>query len=119
MSELAVQGCAISIKTLGVSATNITIATLPSSDMFVGAKGIYFGTISVVLTGMTKGSLACPTGTITIDGTNSDVLDDGGNKAVQKGDKGSAAFTFANSDTSETVEVKIEITNAGQTDVLT
>lgn len=122
MSELAVKDCTISIKDTSISATAIQITTLPSSDNFVGDKGIYFGTISVTLSGLTKGNnLVCATGIITIDGTCSDILDSSNKQAVQQGDSGSAEleFTDSSSGTTTPIVVEIEVSNAGQTDVLT
>lgn len=120
MSELAVKGCEVKI-TSGQSATSIEIVTPPSTDMFVGNNGIYFGDIDVLLTAITSGSLVCPSGTITIKGTNADILDSADKKAVQKGDSATKTLTFTDSSTGTTSElpVTIQITNAGQTDVLT
>ena len=120
MSELAVQGCEVKI-TSGQSCEVITITTSPSSDIFVGSKGVYFGDIDVSLSAITSGSLTCPSGTITIKGTNTDVFDSDGNKAVQKGDSGTKTLTFTDSSTGATssIPVTIQITDAGQTDVLT
>lgn len=121
MSELAVKDCTISIKDTSITATAIQITTPPSSDNFVGDKGIYFGTISVTLSGLTKGNLTCATGVITIDGTCSDILDSSNEQVVQKGDSGSAEleFTDSSSGTTTAIEVEIEVSGAGQTDVLT
>lgn len=118
MSELAVQGCQVSI-TSGQSASMIQITTQPSDVNFVNSKGIYFGDIDVSLTAITSGSYVCASATITISGTADNILDANGNKAVQKGDSGSKSLTFTNPSTYEqiTATVKIEITNAGQTDV--
>lgn len=119
MSELAVQGCTVSI-TSGQSATTIQITTPPSNKDFVGTKGIYFGDIDVSLTAITSGSLVCASGTITIKGTASNILDSGGNKAVQKNDSATKTLTFTDSSTGATsdIPVTIKITDAGQTDVI-
>ena len=121
MSELAVKDCTISIKDTSISATSIQITTSPSSDNFVGDKGIYFGTISVTLSGLTKDNLVCATGIITVDGTCSDILDSSNKQAVQQGDSGSAEleFTDSSSGTTTPIVVEIEVSNAGQADVLT
>lgn len=120
MSELAVQGCEVKI-TSGQSCKAIAITTSPSSDNFVGSNGIYFGDIDVSLTAISSGNFACPSGIITIKGTNADILDSDGNKAVQKGDSGTKTLTFTDSSSGTTskLPVTIQITNAGQTDVLT
>lgn len=119
MSELAVQGCQVSI-TSGQSASTIQITTQPSDVNFVNSKGIYFGDIDVSLTTITSGSYVCASATITISGTADNILDkSSSNKAVQKGDSGSKSLTFIDPSTQQTKQetVKIEITNAGQTDV--
>jgi putative lipoic acid-binding regulatory protein len=120
MSELAVKGCEVKI-TSGQSASKIQITTPPSSDMFVGSNGIYFGDIDVQLTSITSGSLTCASGTITIKGTNDDVLNSDGEKAVQKNDNGTKTLTFTDSSTGSTSDlpVTVQITDTGQTDVLT
>lgn len=118
MSELAVEGCQVSI-TSGQSASTIQITTQPSDVNFVNSKGIYFGDIDVRLTAITSGSYVCASATITISGTADNILDADGNKAVQKGDSGSKSLTFIDPSTQQTKKetVEIEITNAGQTDV--
>lgn len=120
MSELAVKGCEVKI-TSGQSASKITITTLPSTDIFVGNNGVYFGDIDVLLTAITSGSLTCASGTITISGTNADVLNAEGKKALQKGDKATKTLTFTDSSSGATskLPVTIQITDAGQSDVLT
>lgn len=119
MSEVAVQGCTVSI-TSGQSATTIQITTSPSNKDFVDDKGIYFGDIDVSLTAITSGSLVCASGTITIKGTASNVLDSNGNKAVQKNDSATKTLTFTDTSTQATsdIPVTIKITDAGQTDVI-
>ena len=119
MSELAVKGCTVEI-TSGQSASNIQITTAPSSDNSVGDDGIYFGDIDVMLTSVTQGNLLCPSGTLTISGTQSDVLNSSDEKAVQKGDNGTKTITFTDQSTGATTDlpVTIEIKDAGQTDVI-
>lgn len=116
MSELAVQGCTVSI-TSGQSATTIQITTPPSDKVFVGTKGVYFGDIDVSLATITLGSLVCASGTITIKGTASNILNSSGDKAVQKNDTTTKTLTFTDSSTGATSDlpVTIKITNAGQT----
>lgn len=118
MSLLAVQGCQVSI-TSGQSAVSIQIATPPSAKDFAGNKGIYFGDINVNLTTISSGNYVCASATITISGTAGNILDKNGNKAVQKGDSGSATLTFTHSSTGSQIQanVKIEVTDAGQTAV--
>lgn len=119
MSEVAIKGCTVSI-TSGQSATTIQITTPPSDKDFVGTNGIYFGDIDVSLTAITSGSLVCASGTITIKGTASNVLDSNGNKAVQKNDSATKTLTFTDTSTQATsdIPVTIKITDAGQTDVI-
>lgn len=118
MSELAVNGCTVKI-TSGQSAVSIQITTPPSNDCAVGGKGIYFGDIDVLLTTITQGNLLCASGTITISGTADNILNADGDKAVQKGDNATKSLTFTDqsSGTTTPIDVKIEITDAGQTDV--
>ena len=119
MSELAVKGCEVKI-TSGQSATKIDIVTPPSTDILVGNNGVYFGDIDVLLTAITSGSLACPSGTITIKGTNANVLASADKKAVQKGDSATKTLTFTDSSgATSDLPVTIQITDTGQTDVLT
>lgn len=119
MSELAVQGCQVSI-TSGQSAVSIQVTTQPSDKVFAENKGVYFGDIDVSLVTITVGNLVCAGGTITISGTADNVLNADGYKAVQKGDSGSAELTFkdSSSGTETKLEVKIEVTDAGQGKVI-
>ena len=115
MSEVAVKGCTVEIKS-GQEAGNINITTSPSSYDEVDDKGIYFGSIDVSLTNITQGNLLCPSGTITINGTASNVLDGGDNKAVQKGDSATKTLTFTDqtSGAPSDIPVTIEVTDANQ-----
>ena len=119
MSELAVQGCTIEI-TSGQKASLIQITTPPSAKVKAEGKGIYFGDIEVSLTAITQGSLSCPSGTITISGTASNVLNANGDCAVQKNDTATDTFTFTDSSSGSTTDlpVTILITDAGQTKVV-
>lgn len=118
MAELAVKGCTVSI-TSGQQAASIQIVTPASSDISVGSNGVYFGDISVSLSSITMGSLMCPSGTVTIKGTASNVLS-GSDKAVQKNDNGTETLTFTDSSSGATssLPVTVQITDAGQTDVI-
>lgn len=120
MSELAVSGCTVKI-TSGQTAISITIITSPSSDISVNSKGVYFGDIDVTLIAVTQGSFVCPEATLTIKGTASNVLEIAGSKkAVQKNDSATDTFTFTDPSTLVTKDltVTIQITDAGQTDVI-
>lgn len=118
MSELAVKGCKIRITDVSITASAITIITEPSEKVLVDNKGVYKGTISVQLTNMSKGSYSLPSGVIVINGTADAVLCEG-ESSVQKGDKGSAVFTFKDSDNEPSiVTVEIEIYDSGQTSVI-
>lgn len=118
MSELAVLGCTVQI-TSGQTATSITITTSPSSDISINSKGVYFGDIDVTLIAVKQGSFVCPEATLTIKGTASNVLS-GSKKAVQKNDNATDTFTFTDPSTLVTTDlpVTIQITDAGQTDVI-
>lgn len=121
MGSLAVQGCTVQI-TSGQQAASVAIVTQPSSAVKVNSKGVYFGDIDVQLTTLSQGNLTCPGGTITISGTVEDVCELSGESskpAVQEGDEGEATLTFTDSSTGSPtpVNVKIKITNAGQSDV--
>ena len=121
MSEIATAGCTITFTDVTIQAGNIQIITPPSDKVFINGNGVYFDSIDVLLTALTKGGLTCPTGTITIEGTADNFISpasSSGKKALQKGDKGSATLTFYDSDSDpHAVDVEIEITDAGQTDV--
>lgn len=116
MSELAVQGCTIQI-TSGQQASLIQITTPPSAKVKAEGKGVYFGDIEVSLTAITQGNLSCPSGTITISGTASNVLNADGDCAVQKNDTATDTFTFTDSSSGSTTDlpVTVLITDAGQT----
>lgn len=120
MSDLAVKGCEIQI-TSGQSASKIEIITPPSSDNFVGNDGIYFGDIDVLLTSITQGNNVCASGTITIKGTGSDILNASDEKAVLNGDSGTKELKFTNTTSGATsdIPVTIQIVDAGQSDVST
>lgn len=121
MSEVAVLGCTITFTDPTIQAVSIEVITPPSDKVLVNGKGVYFDSIDVLLTSLTKGGLTCPTGTITITGTADNFVSpasDAGKSALQKGDKGSATLTFYDSDSDpHAVDVEIEITDAGHTDV--
>jgi hypothetical protein len=118
MAELAVKGCKVKI-TSGQQAVTIQIKTSPSSNIDVGGKGVYFGDIDVALATISQENLVCSSGTITIKGTAANVLA-GSDKAVQKGDNATDTFTFTDSSSGATTDlpVTVEITDAGQTDVI-
>ena len=118
MSELAVKGCTISI-TSGQEASTKLITSQPSDKVLVGSNGVYFGDMTVKLTSVVQGAYVCEEAELTIKGTASKVLNSDDEKAVQKGDNASDSFTFKNPQGSEiTATVRIEITDAGQTDVI-
>lgn len=137
MSELAVSGCTLTATCeLGqFSATSVVPSNSPSTDVLVDTNGVFFDKITALITvgvlipfapvsGTTnEGKLA--SGTVDISGTASDILDASGNKAVQKGDNGKKSLTFVFTTTStppstitKDYEIKVEVTDAGQTDVI-
>ena len=119
MSELAVQGCTLSLTDPSLSVVNMAITTQPSQYTSVNGSSVYFGDITVALTTISQGSFTCPSGSVTISGTADSILE-GTKKAVQKGDKGSAKmlFTESSSGNQKQITVEVEISNAGQTDVI-
>ncbi len=118
MSELAVNGCTISI-TSGQEASAKLITSQPSDKDFAENKGIYFGDMDVKLVSVVQGAFVCEEASLTIKGTVSNILNGSDEKAVQKGDSASGTFTFKNPQGS-TIEsmVRIEVTDAGQTTVI-
>ncbi len=116
---LAVLGCTIEI-TSGQQAVAMVVKTQPSQKVSVGGKGVYFGDMEVMLTGVTQGSLVCPEATLTIKGTAAKVLNADGDKAVQADDNATDKFTFTDSSSGATTSlpISIQITDAGQTDVV-
>ena len=142
MSELAVSGCTVEAsldESVGSITTKPVVATSASTKDFVGDNGIYFNKISITIPSGTivtlkstpKGAsspasipLASPA-SIDIEGTADNVLNGSDEKALQKGDKGSKKIVFSFLDTSspptpsvtKSVEVTVEITDAGQTQV--
>ena len=118
MSELAVKGCTISI-TSGQEASAKLITSQPSDKVLVGSNGVYFGDMTVKLTSVVQGAFVCEEAELTIKGTASNVLNSGDEKAVQKGANASDTFTFKNPQGSSIEStIRIEITDAGQTDVI-
>ena len=119
MGALAVLGCTITI-TSGQQAAATLVKTQPSQKVDVGGKGVYFGDMEVMLTGVTQGTLTCAEATLTIKGTASKVLDANSNKAVQVNDSATDTFEFTDSSSGVTSElpISIMITDAGQTDVI-
>lgn len=135
--ELVVKGCTFKASISPGSITaNCSTTTQPSDDDLVSGKGIYFDKITVTIptgasvklpsppSGATSstGQLMAPD-TIDIKGTANDVLDGNGNKAVLKGDNGSKTVTFTfpapqGTVTTYGVNVKVEVDNPGQTDVI-
>lgn len=121
MSALAVDGCSLEISS-GIANANLTITTPYSTDCLVGDKGIYFGTLSIVLaSGATYGggTLAVPV-TFSLKGSCEDVLE-GSNKAVLEGDTSDAvasiSFPIPNSSPAIATNVTVKIKSAGQSDV--
>ena len=143
MGELAVLGCTVKASLeegTGSITASPQITTSPSSDNFVGNKGIYFDKVSVMIPSGTKVTLSTPPAgassptsiplvapaTIDIKGTADNILDSSDKKALQKDDEGSDTITFNFLDTaspptpsiSKGVKVIVKITDAGQTDVI-
>lgn len=135
MSELAVKGCSLKISsTMGTVNASLQITNQPSSDIFVEENGVYFDKISVSISSATitatvagtTGTGTLSSGSIDINGTEGNILNNSDKKAVQKGDKETKTFNFTFTTTSSppsqisvSVPITVEITNAGQTDVLT
>lgn len=145
-TPLAVQGCTFkasvnpAVGTL--SGGTIQAVSLPSQDIAVNSKGVYFDKISVTITGATL-TLTSPVGMASISssqpspgsadiaGTAVNVLEGSaqtGKKAVLKGDSGTASqvvFMFAivptppqpPFETPFPVDITIEVDDPGQTDV--
>lgn len=138
MSELAVQGCSFeaSLDTgQGSISATLSAVSVPSTDVLVNNKGVFFNKITVmVATGSSVTLTSPPPGatspsgqllvpdTIDISGTADNILDAGGNKAVQKDDDGSKSLTFTfpapqEDVTTYPVNVTVKVSDAGQTDV--
>lgn len=120
MGALAVLGCTVEIMS-GQSSEAIAITTSPSSDVAVSGKGVYFGDIDISLSAITVGNYLCASGTITISGTASSILDKNNNPAVQLNDSATKSLTFVDTTgqtPSQSLPVTIKITNAGQSDVI-
>lgn len=138
MSELAVQGCSFeaSLDTgQGSISATLSAVSVPSTDVLVNNKGVFFDKITVmVATGSSVTLTSPPPGatspsgqllvsdTIDISGTADNILDAGGNKAVQKDDDGSKKLTFTfpapqGAVTTYSVNVTVKVSDAGQTDV--
>lgn len=118
MSAIAVQGCTISIDTVGVAGViHVTTGVTPSDEILIDNKGVWFDKINVTLdAGATYngGTLSSPA-SWDISGTADNVLNEG-KKAVQEGDNGeSALLSFPmSSGGAQQTKVKAKITNAGQ-----
>ena len=119
MGALAVLGCTVEI-TSGQLSELIQITTSPSSDVAVNGKGVYFGDVDVQLTAITIGNYLCSSGTITISGTANNVTS-GNKNAVQINDSATKTLTFVDTTgqtPSQNLPVTIQITDAGQSDVI-
>lgn len=136
MSELAVKGCSFKASSdAGMFAGNAKIdpSSQASNNVLVDNKGVYFTSIDTLVSGTltpstvpagTTGVGTITDGKVTINGTASNVLEDGNASAIalQKGDKGTATLTFTFKSTSTPPSdvplpfpVTVEITDAGQT----
>lgn len=135
--ELAVQGCTFKASiSPGTISASCSTSTPASTAVLVNSKGVYFDKITVIVPSGTSVTLVSPppgatspsgtllaAGTIDISATGSNVLDGSGKKAVLKGDNGSKSLTFTfpapeGSTTTFAVNVKVEVDNPGQTDVI-
>lgn len=137
MSEVTVQGCTLTISSTAgaISAVSVQPSNLPSTDVLVNNKGVFFYKIVAQITTATitpttpiagttnTGILA--SGSLDINGTASNILDANSKKAVQKGDKGTKSFDFTFTTTSTppstttvSLPVTITVTDSNQTDVI-
>lgn len=126
MSELAVQGCTVTATSESGTVSALMSLSLSSQDILVSNKGVYFDKITVTLLSGTTVTTSAGTGTlvaptpIDINGTASNILESG-KKAVQKNDSGnnsSVNFMFPYSTSPVPIPIKVEVTDAGQTDVI-
>ena len=137
MAYIAVNGCTFKLSSTDgqvSGSTSVDPTCLPSSDVFVSDKGVYFDKIKVLLSTLIITPTVTPTGTtgtgklisdsIEINGTGSNILNASDKKAVLKGDKNTASFEFTFTTTSTPPEevplpysVTVEVDDAGQTDV--
>lgn len=135
MSEVAVSNCILEISSTAgsISAVSVLPSNEPSDKVLVNDKGVFFdkivasittATINATVPGTTNTGVLV-SGSIDINGTASNILDSGNKKAVQKGDKGTETLTFTFTTTSvppstTTVDlpVTVEVSDAGQTDVI-
>jgi len=134
--ELAVQGCTFKASiTPGTISANCSATSQPANDILVSNKGVCFNKITVMVPSGSRVTLPAPPsgatspsgqllapGSIDITGTGSNILRSS-QKAVLKGDNGSKSLTFTfpgpnGTQVPSPVNVKVEVDNPGQTDVI-
>ena len=139
MSELAVSECSFEASLdIGEGDINaiLSAVSVPSTDVLVNDKGVYFDKITVMIaSGSTVVLTTTPPGansstgellvpdTIDIEGTAEDILDSDNKKAVQKNDSGSKILTFTfpaphGATVTYPVNVTVKVSDAGQADVI-
>lgn len=141
-TPVAVQGCtfkaSVSPSSGTVSGGSVTAVSLPSQDISVNGKGVFFDKIDVLISNLVYTPLVPPAGATSpssstqvpantsISGTAADILEGDvmtGKKAVLKGDSGtvSVQFVFPISmfpyTTPVSADVTVEVDDPGQTDV--
>lgn len=143
MSEIAIQGCTFeaTIPELTGSLTSYQVnPSQPSQNVLIGGgevfHGVYSGTIQVTIpAGATAVLTSYPSpaftvsptvspASVSITGTAGNCLENSTDPCLQKGDKGTGELIFpVTENSSQTtisvpVSVTVEITDAGQTDVI-
>lgn len=117
MKKIAVNGCTVEITDPLIEASEIKILTQPSKNSFIDDKGIYCGTLIVVLNGLTYNGYSLATLTLTIDGTSKNSTIDG-QSVVLEGDESKnltpSIFTAEAEPPSIEGLVNIRITDANQ-----
>lgn len=117
MKKIAVDGCTVEITDPSIKALEIEIITQPSKNSFIDDKGIYCGTLTVVLNSLTYNGYSLETLTLTINGSSKNSTIDG-QSVVLEGDesKNLVPSTFTAEAEPPTIEglVNIRITKANQ-----
>lgn len=113
----AVEGCTWKITPSSVSASSITVVTPPDLYVFAENKGVYRGTLTLALVGVTQGGYTVPAPVlVTVTATGANTLASALPVALQ-GDFGNGSGTGVSGGSSVPITFTIEVDDAGQTSV--
>ena len=115
MKYIAAEGCQFSFDPASTTPASVTVTTPASTDCKAGGKGLYRGTLALMIAGYQGGAITTTgAGAGTITGSAQSVKIDY-QPAVLENDSGTASITDASTGATQPVVVKIQ--SAGQTSV--